>query len=191
MGKKFIQLYGTTETALLGTVLKPQEVELEGPKSKRLTSIGRACLGYQTKIVDDNEKEVGPGGIGELAVRGDAVAKGYWNKPEATDFRGGWWYSGDMVRVDEDGFYYVVDRKKDMIVTGGVNVYPAEVEDVLSAHPAVNIVCVIGVPDDIWGEAVKAVVVPEEGAQAVEPELIEFCKQRMKLHTRHRNQSIL
>ncbi|MDR3556586.1 MAG: AMP-binding protein [Syntrophobacteraceae bacterium] len=179
LGKKFIQLYGTTETALLGTVLRPQEVELDGEKAKRLTSIGRTCIGYETKVVDDNDREVKAGGTGELAVRGDAVAKGYWNKPEATDFRDGWWYSGDMVRVDEDGFYYVVDRKKDMIVTGGLNVYPAEVEYILSAHPAVNIVCVIGVPDEKWGEAVKAVVVLKDGAEAGEQELIDFCKDRI------------
>ncbi|MBW1852026.1 MAG: AMP-binding protein [Deltaproteobacteria bacterium] len=179
LGEKFVQLYGTTETALLGTVLRPQEVSVEGPLAKRLTSIGRACLGYQTKVVDDNGNEVGPGGIGELAVRGEAVASGYWNKPEATDFRDGWWYSGDLVQVDEDGFYYVVDRKKDMIVTGGLNVYPREVENMISSHPGVHLVCVIGVPDDKWGEAVKAVVVPKEGAQATEEELIDFCKERM------------
>ena len=179
LGEKFIQLYGTTETGLLGTVLRPQEVELEGEKSKRLTSIGRACIGYETKVVDDAGGEVGPGGTGELAVRGDAVPNGYWNKPRATDFRDGWWYSGDVVRVDEDGFYYVVDRKKDMIVTGGLNVYPAEVEYVLSSHPAVNIVCVIGAPDEKWGEAVKAVVVLKDGAKAGEQELIDFCKERI------------
>ncbi len=178
-GKKFIQLYGTTETALLGTVLRPQEVELEGPTSKRLTSIGKACLGYQTKVVDDEGKEVGPGGIGELAIKGEAVASGYWNRPDATDFRDGWWYSGDIVKVDEDGFYYVIDRKKDMIVTGGMNVYPREVEDVISSHPAVHLVAVIGVPDEKWGEAVKAVIVLKEGRTATEEEIIEFCRTRM------------
>ncbi|UCF55840.1 MAG: AMP-binding protein [Deltaproteobacteria bacterium] len=179
LGEKFVQLYGTTETALLGTVLRPQEVSVEGPLAKRLTSIGRACLGYQTKVVDDDGNEVSPGDVGELAVCGEAVASGYWNKPEATDFRDGWWYSGDMVQVDEDGFYYVVDRKKDMILTGGLNVYPREVEDVISSHSAVHLVCVIGVPDEKWGEAVKAVVVLKDGAQATEEELIDFCKERV------------
>jgi long-chain acyl-CoA synthetase len=178
-GENFIQLYGTTETALLGTVLRPQEVSVEGPLSKRLTSIGRACLGYQTKVVDDDGNELGPGEIGELAVRGEAVAGAYWNMPEASDFSEGWWYSGDLVQVDEDGFYYVVDRKKDMIVTGGLNVYPREVEDVISSHPGVHLVCVIGVPDEKWGEAVKAVIVPKEGVQTTEEELINFCKERM------------
>jgi len=178
-GEKFVQLYGTTETALLGTVLRPQEVSLEGPLSKRLTSIGRACMGYQAKVVDDEGNEVGPGGVGELAIKGEAIAAGYWNKPEATDFRDGWWYSGDMVQVDEDGFYYVIDRKKDMIITGGLNVYPREVEDVISAHPAVHLVSVIGVPDEKWGEAIKAVIVPKEGAEVKEEDVIEYCKARM------------
>ncbi len=178
-GEKFIQLYGTTETALLGTVLRPEEVSVEGSFSKRLTSIGRACLGYETKVVDDEGKEVGPGGIGELTVRGGGVAKGYWNNPEATDFREGWWYSGDIVQVDEDGYYYVIDRKKDMILTGGMNVYPREVEDVIASHPAVNLVSVIGVPDEKWGESVKAVVVLKKDAQTTEEEIMEYCKSRI------------
>lgn len=179
LGKNFVQLYGTTETALLGTVLRPEEVSVKGPLSKRLTSIGKACLGYQTKVVDSDNNEVGPGGIGELAIKGEAVSDGYWNKPEADDFRDGWWYSGDMVKVDEDGFYYVVDRKKDMIVTGGLNVYPREVEDVISAHKSVHLVCVIGIPHEKWGESVKAVVVLKDNAQCTETELIEFCASRM------------
>ncbi|HKI47990.1 MAG TPA: AMP-binding protein, partial [Desulfobacteria bacterium] len=179
LGEKFIQLYGTTETALLGTVLRPQEVSVEGPKAKRLTSIGKACLGYQTRVLDAEGNPVGPGGIGELTVKGEAVCDGYWNKPEADDFRDGWWHSGDMVQVDEDGFYTVVDRKKDMIVTGGLNVYPREVEDVISAHEAVHLVCVIGVPDEKWGEAVKAVVVLKENTLCTETELVEFCGERM------------
>ncbi len=179
LGKKFVQLYGTTETALLGTVLRPQEVELEGPLARRLTSIGRACLGYDTKVVDEKGRSLGPGGEGELAIAGEAVARGYWNKPRARDFREGWWYSGDVVRVDQDGFYYVIDRKKDMVVSGGLNVYPREVEDVIAGHPAVHLVCVIGVPDDKWGEAVKAVIVPKEGATVSQAEIIAYCKERL------------
>ena len=179
LGEKFVQLYGTTETALLGTVLRPDEVSIKGPLSKRLTSIGKACLGYQTKVVDSDNNRVVPGGIGELAIKGEAVSDGYWNKPEADDFRDGWWHSGDMVSIDEDGFYYVVDRKKDMIVTGGLNVYPREVEDVISAHKAVHLVCVIGIPDEKWGESVKGVVVLKDNAQCTEAELIEFCAERI------------
>ncbi len=179
LGEKFVQLYGTTETALLGTVLRPEEVSVTGPLSKRMTSIGKACLGYQTKVVDSDNNPVGPGGIGELAIKGEAVCDGYWNKPDADDFRDGWWHSGDMVSIDEEGFYYVVDRKKDMIVSGGLNVYPREVEDVISAHDAVHLVCVIGIPDKKWGESVKAVVVLKDNAQCTEAELIEFCAKRI------------
>jgi acyl-CoA synthetase (AMP-forming)/AMP-acid ligase II len=179
LGGNFIQLFGTTETALLGTVLRPQEVSLEGPAAMRLTSIGRACLGYQVKVVDVNGKEVGPGGTGEIAIRGEAVARGYWNRPDADDFKDGWWHSGDMVKIDDDGFYYIVDRKKDMIVSGGNNVYPREVEDTISKHPAVHMVAVIGVPSEKWGEEVKAVIVPVEGATVTEEEIVTFCKERM------------
>jgi acyl-CoA synthetase (AMP-forming)/AMP-acid ligase II len=175
LGEKFTQLYGTTETALLGTVLRPEDVSQEGPLSRRLTSIGKACLGYEAKVVDDEGNLLGPGGRGELAIRGGGVGTGYWNRPDADDFRGGWWYSGDLVEIDEDGFYYVVDRKKDMIVTGGNNVAPREVEDVISSHPAVHLVSVIGVPDPTWGEAVKAVVVLKDGARATQEEIVSFC----------------
>ena len=179
LGKSFVQLFGTTETALLGTVLRPEEVAVEGPLSKRLTSIGRASLGYETKVVDDNGNPVKAGEIGELAIKGGGVAKGYWNKPDLDDFRDGWWYSGDLVKVDEDGFYYVVDRKKDMIISGGMNVSSREVEDVIAMHPAVNLVCVIGVPDEKWGEAVKAVIVLKEGSNATEKEIIRHCQEHL------------
>jgi acyl-CoA synthetase (AMP-forming)/AMP-acid ligase II len=107
------------------------------------------------------------------------VGTGYWKKPEADDFRDGWWYSGDIVRVDEEGFLYVIDRKKDMILSGGTNIYPREVEDVLSTHPAIHIVAVVGVPDDKWGESVKAVVVLRDGENVSGEEIIEWCKDKM------------
>jgi acyl-CoA synthetase (AMP-forming)/AMP-acid ligase II len=179
LGEKFIQLFGTTETALLGTVLRPEEVSVEGPLSNRLASIGRASLGYETKVVDDEGNTVKSGGIGELAIKGDGVASGYWNKPKATDFRNGWWYSGDLVRVDEDGYYYVIDRKKDMILSGGMNVSSREVEDIIASHPKVNLVSVIGVPDKKWGEAVKAVIVLKEDVEVTEQEIIDHCKERL------------
>ena len=179
LGEHFTQLYGTTETALLGTVLRPEEVSVEGPTSVRLPSVGRACWGYLAKVVDEEGNEVGPGGSGELAIGGPAVGTGYWKKPEADDFRDGWWYSGDIVRVDEEGFLYVIDRKKDMILSGGTNIYPREVEDVLSTHPAIHIVAVVGVPDDKWGESVKAVVVLRDGENVSGEEIIEWCKDKM------------
>jgi long-chain acyl-CoA synthetase len=179
LGERFVQLFGTTETALFGTVLRPEEVSVSGALSKRLTSIGRASLGYETKVVDDEGNPIQPGDIGELAIKGGGVAKGYWNKPEADDFRNGWWYSGDLVKVDEDGYYYVVDRKKDMILSGGMNVSSREVEDVIAMHPAVNLVSVIGVPDEKWGEAVKAVIVLKGGLKVTEQEIIAQCKERL------------
>jgi acyl-CoA synthetase (AMP-forming)/AMP-acid ligase II len=184
LGERFIQLFGTTETALLGTVLRPEEVAVDGPLSKRLTSIGRASLGYETKVVDDDGRPVKPGEIGELAIKGGGVAKGYWNKPDVDDFRDGWWYSGDLVKVDEDGYYYVVDRKKDMILSGGMNVSSREVEDVIAAYPAVNMVSVIGVPDEKWGEAVKAVIVLKEDSKATEEEIIAHCEKRLANYKR-------
>jgi long-chain acyl-CoA synthetase len=187
LGEAFVQLYGTTETGLLGTVLRPEEVSLTGPKAKRLTSCGRACVGYQTKVVDDAGNEVGRGGTGELAIKGDGVGRGYWKQPDAKDFRDGWWYSGDIVQVDEDGFYYVIDRKKDMILSGGTNIYPREVEDVIAAHPAVDLVAVIGVPDEKWGESVKAVVVLRDGESATEAELIDWCKDRLASYKKPRS----
>ncbi len=187
LGEKFIQPFGTTETALLGTVLHPEEVSTEGQLSRRLTSVGKAGLGCEIKVVDDEGNEIQPGGVGELAIRGDAVAKGYWNKPDAPDFREGWWYSGDLVGIDEDGYIYVIDRKKDMILSGGVNVYPREVEDVISTHPRVFLVSVIGVPDEEWGESVKAVIVPKEGAKITEEEIIVFCKARLASYKKPRS----
>jgi long-chain acyl-CoA synthetase len=179
LGEKFTQLYGTTETALLGTVLRPEDVSVSGGTAARLTSVGRACWGFRARVVDDDGNEVGPGGSGELAIGGDAVGTGYWNRPDADDFRDGWWYSGDIVRVDEEGFLYVIDRKKDMILSGGTNIYPREVEDVLSAHPAIHIVAVVGVPDEKWGEAVKAVVVLRKGQEVTGDEIMEWCRDKM------------
>ena len=184
LGPNFIQLFGTTETALLGTVLRPEEVSTKGPLARRLTSIGKASLGYKTKVVDDVGNEVKPGDIGELAIKGGGVAQGYWNKPDATDFKDGWWYSGDLVKVDQDGYYYVVDRKKDMILSGGMNVSSREVEDIIITQPAVNLVSVIGVPDEKWGECVKAVIVLKEGFKATEEEIIGYCKERLANYKR-------
>jgi acyl-CoA synthetase (AMP-forming)/AMP-acid ligase II len=118
---------------------------------------------------------------GELIVRSDSSFSGYWKNPEKTaeTLRNGWVHTGDVATRDEDGYIYIVDRKKEMIVSGGVNIYPAEVETVLYTHPDVLQAAVIGVPDEHWGEAVKAVVELREGAQATEQDIIEFCKERL------------
>ena len=140
----------------------------QGGKPGLLRSAGRACLTTEVRIVDDQGRELPRGTVGEVVVRGANVMLGYWNKPEQTAavLRNGWMHTGDGGRMDEDGYVYIVDRMKDMIVTGGENVYSAEVENALAQHPAVAASAVIGIPSEQWGEAVHAVVVLKSGTQA-------------------------
>jgi acyl-CoA synthetase (AMP-forming)/AMP-acid ligase II len=128
-----------------------------------------------TEVTPDNEE------VGEIVVKGDIVTRGYWRRPEETEkaLRNGWLYTGDMAVVDKEGYVNIVDRKKDMIITGGENVYSVEVENILYTHPAVLEAAVIGVPDPKWGEAVKAVLVLKPGETAREEEIIQYCKQHM------------
>jgi len=148
--------FGQTEVCSSAMVLMPDEVRA------RPDSIGRPMLGVEVRVVDPDLNDVRPGEVGEIVYRGPTVMLGYWNAPEQTAeaFRGGWFHSGDLVRIDEDGFCYVVDRIKNMIISGGENVYCAEVENVLAGHPKVGTVAVVGAPDDRWGEVPVAVVVP-------------------------------
>jgi fatty-acyl-CoA synthase len=145
----------------------------------RLASCGRPTPWVHVALLDDDGNEVLQGEPGEICCRGPLVMKGYLNKPEQTAeaFAHGWLHTGDVARADEDGFLYIVDRKKDMIITGGFNVYPREVEDVISSHPGVSAVAVIGVPDERWGESVKAVVVPRPGEVLDPDELIALVKE--------------
>ena len=146
-------------------------------------SIGLPIIGTECKIVDleTGETEVPVGDDGELCIRGAQVMKGYWNKPSETAnaLRDGWLYTGDVARMDEDGYFYIVQRKKDMIIVSGFNVYPNEVEDVIFTHPAVVEAAVIGVPDEYRGEAVKAFVVLKPEMSTSVEEIVEFCKERM------------
>lgn len=155
-GPIFAQYYGQSEAPMVITYLAKGDHD-----EKRLTSCGRPTLFARVALLDSDGKPVPQGEVGEICVSGPLVSGGYWNKPEATaeTFRDGWMHTGDLAREDEDGFYYIVDRTKDMIVTGGFNVFPREVEDVVAEHPSVAQVCVIGTPDEKWGEAVTAVVV--------------------------------
>jgi fatty-acyl-CoA synthase len=132
------------------------------------------------RLLDDEGREVPDGEVGEICVRGPLVMQGYWNKPEETAqaFRHGWLYTGDMARRDADGYLYIVDRSKDMIISGGFNVYPREVEDVLSQHPAVAAAAVVGIPDAKWGEAVHAQVVLRAGASVAAEELMALVRER-------------
>jgi long-chain acyl-CoA synthetase len=130
------------------------------------------------KVMDDEDHEVAQGEVGEIVIRGHNVMKGYWRKPDATaeTMRDGWLHSGDMARVDEDGYFFIVDRKKDMIIRGGYNVYPREIEEVLYEHPAVREAAVLGVPDESLGEEVGAAVALKEGASATPDELRQYVK---------------
>jgi len=177
LGPIFFQYYGQAEAPMTICVLRKDEHDVDD--LARLATCGRPVPWVKVKLLDDDLAEVPRGEPGEICVRGPLVMQGYWNKPEqsAQALAGGWLHTGDIAREDEHGFYTIVDRKKDMIVTGGFNVFPREVEDVISSHPAVANVAVVGVPDDRWGEAVKAVVVRRPGAAVDADELIDLVKQ--------------
>ncbi len=171
-GQIFFQFFGQSEAPMVLTHLKKKDHDLSKPE--RLSSAGRPTPWVHLALLDDQNQPVKPGEPGEICVRGPLVMQGYHNLPEQTaeTLAGGWLHTGDVGRFDEDGFLYIVDRKKDMIVTGGFNVFPREIEDVIATHPAVAQVAVIGVPDERWGESVKAVVVVRKDAKA-SPELAE------------------
>ncbi len=179
-GPIFAQLFGQGEAPMTCTML-PKDEHLAGDdpvRLRRLGSAGREVTGVRVRVVDDEDRPVPAGRVGEMVIRGDLVMKGYWNRPEATAeaLRDGWLHTGDLGSMDEDGYVYITDRKKDMIISGGSNIYPREIEEVICAHPAVFEVAVIGVPDPKWGETVKALVVPRPGASLSEAEIIEHCK---------------
>ncbi|CAN5422184.1 long-chain fatty acid--CoA ligase [soil metagenome] len=177
----FTQLYGMTELSPMATVLT-QEMHREAGRAKgRHRSGGRAAIGCEVRIVDPLGQEVPRGAVGEVAVRGPGVMLGYWNKPAETAaaLRDGWMFTGDGGRMDEDGYVFIVDRIKDMIVTGGENVYSVEVESAVTTHPSVASCAVIGVPDEQWGELVHAFIVKKPGSSLTAQELIDHCKTRI------------
>lgn len=173
---EFVHVYGMTEASPLVTGLRDEQKLLDVDRSR---SCGQSLIGVQVKIIDQDGNNLPTGEVGELAARGPNIMKGYWRKPEQTAevLRDGWYRSGDMGYVDEEGFVFLVDRAKDMIVSGGENVYCSEVEEALYKHPAVLEAAVFGVPDEAWGEAVHAVVVPR--AEVTPAELIEFCRKHI------------
>jgi acyl-CoA synthetase (AMP-forming)/AMP-acid ligase II len=182
-GPIFQQGYGLTEAAPLATILhEKDQCRLDGPPeiARRISSAGRESLVTEVHVVDEDDKDVAVDEIGEIVVRGKNIMKGYWKDPELTGrtLRGGWLHTGDLATVDEYGYIYIVDRKNDMIITGGENVYPFEIEKVLYEHPAVLEAAVVGVQDERWGEAVTAVVALKQGEKATGDELIGFVKDR-------------
>ncbi|GAA1940593.1 long-chain-fatty-acid--CoA ligase [Nocardioides marmoribigeumensis] len=176
-GVDILEGYGLSETSPVATFNQKDRPAKPG-------SIGYPIWGIEVKLVKDDWETVegdGPDNIGEIAIRGHNIMKGYYNRPEATDevMRDGWFRSGDLAYRDDDGYYYIVDRSKDMIIRGGYNVYPREIEEVLLTHEAVSLVAVVGVPHDSHGEEVKAFVIKKEGAEVTEDELVAWAKEQM------------
>lgn len=191
LGPVLVQIYGQGEAPMTISYLRREEHGLQGrpDEERRLSSAGIARTDVLVRIVDDEDREVPLGTMGEIVCRGEVVMKGYWQNPEATaeTLRGGWLHTGDLGVVDEAGYLSIMDRKKDMIISGGANIYPREIEEVLLRHPAVYEVAVIGVHDPEWGEAVKAVVVLRQGMQATAEELIQLCKENLASYKKPRS----
>ena len=173
--------YGMTEAAPIVTLLDPKYTTLSGPFAGRLKSCGQAALSCEVKVVDADRQEVPRGTPGELAVRGANIMTGYWNKPDETAavLEGGWYYTGDGAYMDREGFVFIVDRLKDMIISGGENVYSAEVENAISLMPGVGEVAVIGVPDEQWGERVHAIIVAKLGVILTADDVMAHCRDQI------------
>lgn len=168
-----IEGYGLSESTCRST--------FNPPDTRRRAGSCGLPIGNEMRVVDDEDNEVADGSLGEIVLRGENILKGYYKNPEATAnaFRGGWFHTGDIGYRDADGFYYVVDRKSDMIIRGGENIYPREIDEVLYQHPAIASAAVVGVPDELYGEEVAGFVVLREGSEATEEEVIEFCRARL------------
>ena len=178
-GPVMAQTFGQAEAPMLCAFLSPAEHLVTD--EKRLTSCGRATMFVQLEIMDDDGRILPPNERGEIVARGNLVMKGYYKNPSATQeaSRFGWHHTGDIGSKDEDGYFYIVDRKRDMVISGGFNIYPSEIEQVLWSHPAVEDCAVIGVPDEKWGEAVKAIIQLKPGASAALEEFELFCRNRL------------
>jgi len=179
-GPIFEQAYAMTE-CIGGTFLLKEDHALKGECAKLLSSAGKPCVIVDVSVRDEDDNDLPPGSIGEIVIRGKSMMMGYWKNPELTAqvIRNGWYRTGDMGYQDEDGYLFLVDRKADMIVTGGENVYPKEVEDALYQHPAVAMAAVVSAPDPKWGERVQAAVVLKPDQHATQDELIAYCKARL------------
>jgi acyl-CoA synthetase (AMP-forming)/AMP-acid ligase II len=183
LGPCLVQLFGQGESPMTITYLPHRDHVLQGTSAqmKRLASAGFPRTDVEVKVLNLEGKDLPPGEIGEIVTRSDVVMKGYWRNPEATkeSIRNGWLHTGDMGYLDESGYLFIMDRSKDMLISGGENIYPREIEEVIIKHPCVREVAVIGIPDPKWGEAVKAVVSLVEGKSLTEDELISYCKNKL------------
>jgi len=190
-GNIFVQVYGLSEAPNPDLLLPKEDHVAQGieKQMRRLQSAGREPFGVFVRVVDEKGNDVVPGQMGEIIVAGDNIMTGYWKNRGATEetIRDGWLYTGDMATVDEEGYVYIVDRRKDMIISGGFNVYPREIEEVLYQHPAVREAAVVGVPDERWGESVKAVVACRSGKKVTEEELIAFCQDKLAAYKKPRS----
>jgi len=172
---KLYDPFGQSEMSPVTTCLLPED------SLRKNNSVGKPIANVEIRVVDEEMNDVPLGEIGEVVYRGPTLMKEYYKNPEATEeaFRGGWFHSGDLVRMDDEGFIYIVDRKKDMIISGGENIYPVEIENHLYEHPDIQECAVIGVPDELWGEVVKAIVVKKQEAELTEQDIIDFCQERL------------
>lgn len=190
-GPIFMQFYGLTESGPSGSALRKEDHVPDGSEreQKRLASAGRPMIYNEVQVVDDQDNVLPAGQVGEVRIRAEQIMQGYWNNAKATaeTLRNGWVYSGDYGMIDEDGFVFVVGRKKDVIISGGENIYPREIEEVLNSHPAVKEVAIVGVPDETWGESVKAVIVLNDGTGLTEAEVIEYCKKHLASYKKPRS----
>ena len=177
-GCRFRQIYGNTESQSMISLLAPEDHQ---PGHPRLGSAGRVSFGWEVRIVDPDGRDLGLDTAGELLIRGECLFSGYWRDPEATAaaFSGSWYRTGDIGKLTADGYLYILDRARDMIISGGENIYPAEVEAVLARHPAVADVAVLGRPDPTWGEAVHAVIIPAAGQAVPAGEIIAWCRDQL------------
>ncbi len=184
---QLFEVYGLSEACGVDTVLLPQDA------FRKIACVGKAFSHHEVVVADESGKGVAPGEVGEILIRGPVVMKGYYKDPQATAevIRDGWLHTGDMARVDEEGYIYIADRKKDIIVSGGVNIYPREIEEVLHGHPRIAEAAVIGVVDEKWGETIKALVVPKEGQSLSEEEVIAFCRENLSSYKKPTSVEIL
>lgn len=174
-GIRFSQGYGLTEGGGTNLTLRPEDA------FRKVGSTGHPHMYEEVRLVNEKGEDVPIGEVGEVIIKGSGVSSGYWNDPEITanTIKDGWFHTGDIAKMDEEGYYYIVERKKDMIISGGINVYPAEIEDVIYGNPKVAEVGVIGVPDEKWTEVPKAIVVFKPGQEMTEEELIDFCNGKL------------